>query len=726
VNDPASRLPARLGAGFAVVALAAIAWIIWRAPKDAPNTAPATGAAATATASVGEPPPSALDATPEVVPTGEPTAIAEPVRPPERGPYVDVSTGGRHACAVAASGTVSCWGDNFEGVLGDGTEASRHVAALVPGIDDATQVSASSLTTCVVRRAGAVACWDRHGAFAAVPDLRDVTELLDGSECALLGSKRVRCWDSFADARVQDIRDVVDASVGLLHTCVVLASGKVKCMGRGINGQLGDGGTDDREEPVDVVGIGDAAKVTTGLFHTCVLRRDGTVACWGEYLNGTGRTAARPEPVEGVRDAVDLVATTDTCALLRSGDVACWGDHHATPTVRLRDVLGISASFGMDHGPETCALRTGGDVACWGRALRFTPVDVPGVRAVRLATGVERTCAQRADGVLVCWGASAVRDGARHEPRDRREPTELAELGAVRDFALSRWRAPTGGDAGLCVVRTSGEVACSAWGWDMFRAVEGVADARQVVVGAAHACALVGAGAVRCWGDGWAGQLGNGKNDRPPVDAPPPPAVTVSGLEDAVTLAAGATFTCALRRAGSVSCWGTDIARPYDDPDRVRNVPTPVADIAGAQQIVAGARHACARLASGAIVCWGSFVRPDKDRLYGVPPPVAATVLEGVGDLAALALAPPDCAVRSDGHAVCWRGDYTPEVLGDGRRGPGLHEVRGLVDATAVSASERHACALRRGGAVACWGQSRHGELGDGSGEAWPTAVGGL
>ena len=39
---------------------------------------------------------------------------------------VKVATGGHHTCAILNDGTVSCWGYNNHGQLGDGTQISRY------------------------------------------------------------------------------------------------------------------------------------------------------------------------------------------------------------------------------------------------------------------------------------------------------------------------------------------------------------------------------------------------------------------------------------------------------------------------------------------------------------------------------------------------------------------------------------------------------------------------
>lgn len=94
------------------------------------------------------------------------------------------------------------------------------------------------------------------------------------------------------------------------------------------------------------------------------------------------------------------------------------------------------------------------------------------------------------------------------------------------------------------------------------------------------------------------------------------------------------------------------------------------------------------------------------------------------------------CAVRSNG-VWCW-GDNFHQQLGSlivvdtstepytytGLMSSGVPlQISGLSNVTAVSAGERHSCALHANGTVSCWGNGEYGQLGHGSREGSATPV---
>lgn len=130
---------------------------------------------------------------------------------------------------------------------------------------------------------------------------------------------------------------------------------------------------------------------------------------------------------------------------------------------------------------------------------------------------------------------------------------------------------------------------------------------QQVVAGGQHSCVLTANDGVKCWGDNYYGQLGDGTmtNRTTPVN--------VSGLGSGVSaIAAGGSqasgsHTCALSSDGGVKCWGRNTYGQLGDGTTTdRTAPVNVSGLgSGVSAIATGGLHACALTSAGAVKCWG-------------------------------------------------------------------------------------------------------------------------
>src|SRR6266403_80024 len=74
-----------------------------------------------------------------------------------------VVTGDSHTCALLGGGTVQCWGQNYEGQLGNGIVGGVSTfPVLVAGLANVSAVSGGYRHTCALLRDGTVQCWGRN------------------------------------------------------------------------------------------------------------------------------------------------------------------------------------------------------------------------------------------------------------------------------------------------------------------------------------------------------------------------------------------------------------------------------------------------------------------------------------------------------------------------------------------------------------------------------------
>ena len=349
---------------------------------------------------------------------------------------------------------------------------------------------------------------------------------------------------------------VIMVSNGLKHTCALLGDGTARCWGSNSNGQLGDGTTTQRLQPVVVKNATNTgpltgiAQIVAGGLYTCARMTDGSAKCWG--LNSTGQLGdgtttqrvlpvtvknnANTGPLTGITQLA--AAAVFSCATISGGTARCWGNNGSgqigdgTMTQRL---LPVSVRNSTNTGPLTAITQ--------------------------LAIRGNHSCARLSDSTARCWGRNA--------------------NGQLGDGTTTQRLLPV-------VVRNSANTG----------SLTGVA---EVGAGTPHTCARMNDGSVKCWGGNANGELGDGTTTQRLLPVVVRNVANTGPLTGIGQIAVGGVDTCARLSTGGADCWGLNSSGQLGDGTTTQRLrPVVVKNsagsgpITGVSQLSARDVHTCA------------------------------------------------------------------------------------------------------------------------------------
>lgn len=266
--------------------------------------------------------------------------------PPKGAGWHGLDAGSLDACAIAADGTVECWGNGLSPTP-EGTFL---------------QVAVGRTFTCGLREDGQVECWgpEQWRVDAPTGTFLSITAGHDFG-CGIDVSNAVRCWG-------HEPSDPPDS---------------------------GDGVPSFRERAHLLPPDGVFVAISAGDDQVCAVREDRSVVCWGQYEIDVSES---PGPFDDV-----TVGEGFACATHSDGAVACW----YSPSHDSAADWGVPEAdrvIDMDCGRDgCCVVDTDGAARCtYGGD--GTWLDEPGPYD-SVAAGIGIACALDVAGVLACWAS---------------------------------------------------------------------------------------------------------------------------------------------------------------------------------------------------------------------------------------------------------------------------------------------------------------------------------
>lgn len=309
------------------------------------------------------------------------------------GRAIDLFSGRNRNCVILENGNLRCWGDNANGMLGIGSTENigdNELPTASPELsfgERIAQVAMGDMHNCVVTELGKVACWGQQTVGELGYAIPGSLQIGDDEQANSLG---------FVDLGAEAKK----VTVGNEFTCSLLINGDVKCWGTNGNGGLGVGdrlaryGDDEHPSQAPITPFGEEVlDISSGTLHSCALLANGRVKCWGSASQGilgygNGNTIGDDEtpfdisPVDTGEIAVAvLAAESRSCIITDQLNSKCWGSNFSgalgqATTVTIGDneapsafnTIPVGASVTqIDTGfAHTCALLDSKNVKCWG------------------------------------------------------------------------------------------------------------------------------------------------------------------------------------------------------------------------------------------------------------------------------------------------------------------------------------------------------------------------
>ncbi len=302
---------------------------------------------------------------------------------------IAVSVGGQHTVALKSDRTVWTWGGNSFGQLGDGTMNQRSYPAAVAGLSVVTAIAAArGGHTLALKADGGVWAWGNN-------------------RSGQLGIGTTNNSPIPVPVKLPDgtpLTGVMALAAGWGHSVALRNDGSVWTWGANNNGQLGDGTTSNRLNPVlvklaDGLPLSGVRAIDAGDGYTVALKSDGTFWAWGFNMyaqlgDGTTINRLNPTPVNAAAGAPFIaIAAGSFHAVALKGDATVWAwglnhdgvlgdgtrvDPRTTPTpVRLTDGIALSNVTAVAAGASrTLALKIDGTLVAWGKNPNLLDVGV--------------------------------------------------------------------------------------------------------------------------------------------------------------------------------------------------------------------------------------------------------------------------------------------------------------------------------------------------------------
>lgn len=629
---------------------------------------------------------------------------------------VSLTSGSDHACIIDSNQKVYCWGYNFFGQVGVGSLYNLfRTPQLVTAGTSYSYIEANNIRTCAISISGALYCWGSNTSAPGLVDSGTSYKMVSpgiGVTCGITSTDALKCWGSNSSGQVgngtttnQALPIVIDPGVSYKYinaggsygsVCGITLAGVLKCWGSNASGILGDGTNVDSLSPKIIDSGILYTKVAVGMGLSCGIDTSSKVRCWGSGYIGSGSYADKSVPVivDGSESYQDIAVQKSICGLTTLGKIKCWG------------------------------VNNSGELGIGDTTSSSTPLQISSAESFSKVTmGNNFACGIATTGSIVCWGSNAYGQFGTGSAFKNRLPVLLNVSESVKSVSSGGMNTCyiNANDQIKCMAVTSGGGAISGEGLNVDRSsyvrVDPLQGYKQIAMSyngySSNACAITTGDDLKCWGNNYVGQLGQGQTD--PYGHLMPESADFGTKYQKVSIGSGTI--CGITSSQQLKCWGQNYAGEVGNGNTLAQ-PTPYVVDSGVNYIdvSAGTFFTCGVTSANVLKCWGSNNSYQLGVGNTTDSSVPIVVDSGVAYSKVVASQISACAITTAGRVKCW-GNNSDGRLGDGsgttRTTPVfINDSSAYID---LSTGGDFNCGVTDANVLKCWGRNFDAQLGNGN-----------
>jgi len=264
-----------------------------------------------------------------------------------------IASGNNSIMVVTENNKLYAWGQNAYGELGTGEYSNKTLPTVIDGVHDVLDIKGGKSHYILLKTNGDIYTVGSNLYSQLGMDLGEKTrintfEKVDlplkigsisagwTSNMAVTLDGQVYAWGQniygnlgngtkeniLLPTKLDNVKNIVDASVGKVHTILRDFNGEIYLAGTNLYGQLGNATTNNNYTFTKNTRIEDILRISAGNTYSVVMKEDGQVWAWGDYNHGNRSLKSRTNAKIPVQIGSDTSSLENLEVIVRKSEIA--------------------------------------------------------------------------------------------------------------------------------------------------------------------------------------------------------------------------------------------------------------------------------------------------------------------------------------------------------------------------------------------------------------------